>query len=363
MTQTVKLIRTILEKIDDVFGKALHNVGLMTGNGFTGYEWTMDGNRLPFSSSANNNKDPILNFFKNYDNFMMNSNDYGLFFEIGSGTGQHLEHLSSNLSKNIIYQPSDHEINHFGNIAKRCQNNINVLYPCVLNLMENNFDKQIQLMNDTQRTINKTFKWKCIYLANVTHISPFKCTEGIFRFGQQFLDYNEMIYIYGPFIVDGYCTDSNKQFSERLKQRNNEWGVRELRDIEKFAKKYEFELIHTEDMPKNNKIIVFRKESILINIMYEYIRNTEKGSLKDMTKDIDDNAICYGLKGRENYTKGMQHHLDTYPDLSYVVLETRIGKDNIGKWTEFDFIRKWKDPNTNNNMEWNSADTQPIINE
>ena len=90
--------------------------------------------------------------------------------------------------------------------------------------------------------------------------------------------------------------------------------------------------------------------------MAEYTLNTEKGDIDAICKDIHENAICYTLKGKKEYMAGFRQHVARYPSMKYQVLDRKIGMDNYGVWTEFEFIRHWIDKNSNKEMSWNSQE-------
>lgn len=66
---------------------------------------------------------------------------------------------------------------------------------------------------------------------------------------------------YGPFSVDGKpTTESNAAFDAALRQRNREWGYRDVADVGKLASAAGLALVERRDMPSNNFLLVFRKE-------------------------------------------------------------------------------------------------------
>jgi hypothetical protein len=67
--------------------------------------------------------------------------------------------------------------------------------------------------------------------------------------------------IYGPFKVDAkYTTESNEAFDKKILAANvPEWGLKDVRDIEKAANQYGIALKQQLDLPANNFILVFGK--------------------------------------------------------------------------------------------------------
>ena len=66
------------------------------------------------------------------------------------------------------------------------------------------------------------------------------------------------LFLYGPFKRDGKHTAlSNAVFDTSLRERDPEWGVRDIADLEKLAASGGLTLLETVEMPANNLILVF----------------------------------------------------------------------------------------------------------
>jgi hypothetical protein len=73
-----------------------------------------------------------------------------------------------------------------------------------------------------------------------------------------------LFFLYGPFLVDGrFTTESNRQFDQGLRQRNAEMGVRDISALESLAGRHQMILECRLDMPANNFILIFRKETLV----------------------------------------------------------------------------------------------------
>jgi hypothetical protein len=67
-----------------------------------------------------------------------------------------------------------------------------------------------------------------------------------------------MLFLYGPFKRGGrHTADSNEAFDVSLRERNPEWGVREIEAVQKLAKGAGLSLIDIAEMPANNLTLVF----------------------------------------------------------------------------------------------------------
>ena len=54
---------------------------------------------------------------------------------------------------------------------------------------------------------------------------------------------------------------SNEQFDLSLKQRNPDYGIRDLEYVQEIGRLYGFELEETIEMPSNNLSVIFRRSS------------------------------------------------------------------------------------------------------
>lgn len=99
-----------------------------------------------------------------------------------------------------------------------------------------------------------------ILCANVIHISPWKCTEGLFKGSGRLLTRTGLLVTYGPYACDGVLSpQSNVDFDWTLRSQNPEWGVRDVTDLKRLAQTNRLELVFAHEMPANNKVLVFRK--------------------------------------------------------------------------------------------------------
>ncbi len=98
-----------------------------------------------------------------------------------------------------------------------------------------------------------------IFACNMVHISPWNATVGLLEGASKVLRKGGTLVLYGPYIIDGKTAGSNRRFSASLKQRNPEWGVRELRNVQSLADSHGLSLAEIVPLPANNHCVVFRK--------------------------------------------------------------------------------------------------------
>jgi len=68
------------------------------------------------------------------------------------------------------------------------------------------------------------------------------------------------LFLYGPFKRDGKHTAlSNAVFDTSLRDGNPDWGVRDIRDVERLGQTAGLSLREVVEMPANNFTLVFAK--------------------------------------------------------------------------------------------------------
>ncbi len=99
-----------------------------------------------------------------------------------------------------------------------------------------------------------------IVCINMVHISPWTATEGVIRGAARLLPSDGILYLYGPYRIDGRPTaPSNEAFDADLQSRNPSWGLRRSSAVEDLAEANGLRLGEVVDMPANNFSLIFRK--------------------------------------------------------------------------------------------------------
>src|ERR1700731_3991033 len=174
--------------------------------------------------------------------------------EAGSGTGQHVVDLASHFPE-IIWWPSDLNDQHLKSIAAwRAHAGLaNIRPPLRIDLSDPAWCPD---MHDGRGPA----KLLAVFCANVIHIAPWRVAEGLFSGAARYLRSDGRLFLYGPFKRDGKHTAlSNAVFDSSLRDRDAEWGVRDIADVERLADGVGLTLIETVPMPANNLVLVFAR--------------------------------------------------------------------------------------------------------
>ena len=194
----------------------------------------------PFSQACENNKPHILSILTTTLNNSTN------LLEIGSGTGQHAVHFAANMPW-LQWQTSDVTDNHNG--INQWLNDFpasNLLAPITLDLNHSWPIKKID----------------AIYTANTLHIVSWPLVQAFFQGVAKHLAKEGKLCIYGPFNYQGkFTSDSNANFNEWLKERDEDSGIRDIEAITELAIKSGLKLENDHEMPANNRLLIFKKLS------------------------------------------------------------------------------------------------------
>eukprot|EP00551_Chaetoceros_affinis_P002673 CAMPEP_0203644582 /NCGR_PEP_ID=MMETSP0088-20131115/10008_1 /ASSEMBLY_ACC=CAM_ASM_001087 /TAXON_ID=426623 /ORGANISM="Chaetoceros affinis, Strain CCMP159" /LENGTH=248 /DNA_ID=CAMNT_0050501161 /DNA_START=305 /DNA_END=1051 /DNA_ORIENTATION=- len=129
-----------------------------------------------------------------------------------------------------------------------------------LTLAKDGIVEEIQGSGINYSSILEDGKISLITCINMVHISEWQATIGLFKVAAQKLMENGILYLYGPYKVDGSAVESNLNFDASLKARNADWGVRDLESVVALAKENGFSLQEKIEMPANNLSLIFHKD-------------------------------------------------------------------------------------------------------
>jgi SAM-dependent methyltransferase len=197
---------------------------------------------FPLWPAAERNKQPILEQLARQV-----GTRGGVFLEIASGTGQHALHFARGLPR-VDYVPSDVSEEHLATLRGR------VAKAGLANL------KQPVLLDVC------TASWPVshadfIYCANMIHIAPFEAALGLLAGAGRILAPGGLLFTYGPYRIEGEETaPSNERFDASLRERDPRFGVRDLGELERSAKKQRLRLALRVRMPANNFFLVWERE-------------------------------------------------------------------------------------------------------
>jgi SAM-dependent methyltransferase len=171
----------------------------------------------------------------------------GLVLEIASGSGEHAVFVARNLPS-LRWQPTDADD---GALASIAAHRAAAALPNLLG--------PLRLDAAAQRWPIESAE--AVVCNNMVHITPWRITEGLVAGAGRTLPPGGLLYLYGPYRIDGrHTAASNKDFDDWLKAQNAEWGIRDLADVTALARRHGLHLSEKVAMPANNLSVIFRRD-------------------------------------------------------------------------------------------------------
>jgi trans-aconitate methyltransferase len=201
----------------------------------------------PLSSYAawagKRNRDPILDIFRQ---LFPPSGDV---LELGSGSGAHINYFAPHFPRSR-FQPSESDRGLFEAIRKVQSDsaNANVWDPIEIDLA-----KPRTWPNATAHY------YDVIFAINLFQAAPVTIADGLAQLSARVLKNTGFLAIYGPFKIDGsYTAPSNEAFDQDLLEANvPDWGLKDIRDVEKAANSHGIILKKQFSLPANNFMLIF----------------------------------------------------------------------------------------------------------
>jgi len=177
-------------------------------------------------------------------------------FEIGSGQGVHASVIAPQLP-DIDFVLSDISEEYFENIKENVKAIDNVLLPPVT------FDARDDIVDALIVDNLNAVVGACllVLVVNICHISPIETTKGIFATSEKVLAKRGILYIYGPFNVDGkYTSEGNERFDKSMKEKDERFGIRDISELEAIGETHGLKLNEIHEMPANNFLLGWIRE-------------------------------------------------------------------------------------------------------
>jgi hypothetical protein len=169
----------------------------------------------------------------------------GLVLEIAGGSGEHAAYFAKELPS-LLWQPTDPDAQALASIAahRTAADAANLLSPLYLDVTAKHWPVE---------------RADALVCNNMIHITPWAVSEGLMAGAQRTLPAGGVLYLYGPYKIDGrHTAPSNQEFDRSLRARNPAWGIRDLADVVDLAERHGFALAETAQMPANNLSVIFR---------------------------------------------------------------------------------------------------------
>jgi SAM-dependent methyltransferase len=172
----------------------------------------------------------------------------GSMLEISSGSGQHAAYFAAELP-HCVWQPSDVDKANLASIRAWVDD---VALP----------NLRAPLTLDVCATDWNVGQVDAIFNANMIHIAPWACCEGLIAGAARHLKPGGVLVMYGPYRVAGaHTAQSNAEFDASLRARDARWGVRDYEAVVALAAHAGLRAEQRIAMPANNQTLIFRREA------------------------------------------------------------------------------------------------------
>ncbi len=198
---------------------------------------------LPIAEACLRNRRPILDVLGRY------VPENGFVFEVGSGTGQHGVYMTENLP-GVRWRPTEVRSRLADVRAWHAHaNNPRFLAPLEL---------------DVTQDIWPSRDADVVFSANVVHYISWREVECLFRGVQRILKPGGLLILYGPYNYDGqFTSEGNVELDRWLRERNPDSGIKDFEQVMLAARKFDLFLQADEEMPANNRTLVFKKADMV----------------------------------------------------------------------------------------------------
>jgi SAM-dependent methyltransferase len=193
-----------------------------------------------FAPATERNRQPILDVLSR----VLPAN--GLVLEVASGSGEHALWFAQALDP-LVWQPSDPDPARRRSIAGHAADAGIATIQAPLDLDAGAVDWPIARAD-------------AVVCINMTHIAPWRATEGLVAGAARILPPEGVLYLYGPYRRGGrHTAPSNAAFDASLRASNPDWGLRDLEAMAELAEAHGLALSEVVDMPANNLSLVFTR--------------------------------------------------------------------------------------------------------
>jgi SAM-dependent methyltransferase len=170
----------------------------------------------------------------------------GLVLEVASGSGEHAVFFAKGLPA-LSWQPTDPDVGALASIAahRAAAQAPNLLAPVRLDATAERWPVE---------------RADAVVCNNMIHITPWAVSEGLIAGARRILPAGGVLYLYGPYRIDGrHTAPSNQDFDTWLRAQNAASGIRDLAGVTDLAARHGFAPTETVPMPANNLSVIFRR--------------------------------------------------------------------------------------------------------
>ncbi len=186
----------------------------------------------------------------------------GDLLEIAAGTGQHASYFGDAFP-DLTWHPTDADPTALPSIdAWGAQAQADNVQPArVLDVTEDPWSIEDEDHTGRTFTLPALRRLDAIVCINMIHIAPWAATEGLMRGAGRLLRPGGVLFMYGPYNVDGdYTAPSNARFEVWLRSLDEQYAIRDIADVTVAARANQLRRTAFVPMPANNFSVVFVRD-------------------------------------------------------------------------------------------------------
>ncbi|NJM97065.1 MAG: DUF938 domain-containing protein [Phormidesmis sp. RL_2_1] len=210
-----------------------------------------------YATATERNRQPILTVLQQVLPSM------GTVLEISSGTGEHITYFAPRMS-HLQWIPSEPQAEARQSIQAwgEALPSANLwMPPLALDVSVLPWPVERPVATDALEQRLRSEPITAIVNINMIHICAWKMCAHLMAGAGRILPREGVLYLYGPFRRAGEpMAASNEAFDQMLRDRDPNWGIRDLAKVTALANQHGLRLEQVIEMPANNLSVVFRRQ-------------------------------------------------------------------------------------------------------
>ena len=171
--------------------------------------------------------------------------------ELASGFGEAIAYFA-NCHPDVIFVPTDPQ--------QPCRERLRELVKLHENLMDP-MELNIFQPSQWEMIAKNGGPYNGILCFNLIHLIPWNGTFTLLKYASQLLEEERGFFaLHGPFLEGTFMSQSDREFDEEIKSRDEKWGLRDLETVVRIAGEYHFRKEEIREMRAGNWMLILRRQ-------------------------------------------------------------------------------------------------------
>jgi len=170
--------------------------------------------------------------------------------EIASGFGEAISYFA-NSHRDVVFTPTDPQVPCIHRLRELAAAHRNMTPPLKLNIFSPSHWKKAEAEGP----------FDGILCFNLLHLIPWHGTGILLDQASRLLEEEKgFLAIYGPFLREGaFMSEPDRQFDQDIRSRDEEWGLRDLEEVTRWASEFNFKKEEVREMRAGNWMLILRR--------------------------------------------------------------------------------------------------------